>query len=145
MRAGGRAGWQGAGGGGQVRGFTSRSSACGEGSFSIHRRGVPPQAGKTPLEAADAGPIVLAAPEELSLALTISRFPEVIEETLDELLPNRLTDYLYELSTKFNDFYQECQVIGSAEEGSRLQLCEATAVIMRQTFELLGVKPLERL
>lgn len=37
------------------------------------------------------------------------------------------------------------QVVGSEEEVSRLLLCEATAVIMRECFKLLGIKPLYRL
>lgn len=45
----------------------------------------------------------------------------------------------------FNQFYTECQVIGSPEEDSRLLLCEATAVVMRQCFQLLGITPLYRI
>ena len=45
----------------------------------------------------------------------------------------------------FNQFYTECQVVGSPEEDSRLLLAEATAVVMRQCFHLLGIKPLYRI
>lgn len=58
---------------------------------------------------------------------------------------HRLTDYLYELSEKFNAFYVDCKVLGSDQEDSRLMLCEATAVVMRQTFHLLGITPLYRI
>ena len=37
------------------------------------------------------------------------------------------------------------QVLGSEEEDSRLALCEATAMIMRQSFHLLGITPLMRI
>ena len=37
------------------------------------------------------------------------------------------------------------QVIGSAEETSRLLLCEATAVVMRQCFGLLGIQPVYKI
>ena len=37
------------------------------------------------------------------------------------------------------------QVVGSEQEASRLLLCEATAVVMRQCFSLLGIKPLYRI
>lgn len=37
------------------------------------------------------------------------------------------------------------QVIGSPEEDSRLLLCEATAIVMRQCLSLLGIKPLYRI
>lgn len=39
----------------------------------------------------------------------------------------------------FNQFYTECQVVGSPEEESRLLLCEATARTMRACFHLLGI------
>ena len=37
------------------------------------------------------------------------------------------------------------QVIGSPEEESRLLLVEATAVVIRQCFSLLGITPLYRI
>jgi len=37
------------------------------------------------------------------------------------------------------------QVVGSAEETSRLLLCEATAVVMRKCFFLLGIKPVYKI
>ena len=46
----------------------------------------------------------------MALALHIVRFPEALEDSLAELLPNRITDYLYELSDRFNSFYVECKV-----------------------------------
>lgn len=64
---------------------------------------------------------------------------------MTELMPNRLCEYLYDLSDVFNGFYTDCNVIGSEEETSRLLLCEATATVMRQCFSLLGITPLERI
>ena len=64
---------------------------------------------------------------------------------LDELAPNRLTDYCYELTERFNGFYTECKVIGSEQEASRLLLAEATAVVLRQCLSLLGITPLYRI
>lgn len=89
--------------------------------------------------------IQLQHEKEVVLALHICRFPEAVIETASELMPNRLTDYLYELSNKFNSFYAECKVVGSEHESSRLLLCETTAVIMRQCFSLLGITPLYRI
>lgn len=37
------------------------------------------------------------------------------------------------------------QVIGSPEETSRLLLCEATAIVMRKCFSLLGIEPVYKL
>ena len=45
-----------------------------------------------------------------ALALHIAKFPEALEETLGDLMPNRITEYLYTLSEAFNSFYTECTV-----------------------------------
>ena len=82
---------------------------------------------------------------ERALALHIAKFPEALETMLSDLAPNRLTDFLYDLSGLFNQFYAECQVVGSPEEDSRLLLAEAAAVTMRQCFQLLGISPLYRI
>ena len=37
------------------------------------------------------------------------------------------------------------QVLNSPEEDTRLLLCEATAIVMRQCLDLLGIKPLYRI
>ncbi|GFH13268.1 uncharacterized protein HaLaN_09115 [Haematococcus lacustris] len=89
--------------------------------------------------------LALAHPRELELALHLCKLPEAIEIMLEEMAPNRLTDYLYELSEKFNQFYTECKVLGSENEAERLILVEATARIMRQVLELLGITPLYRI
>jgi len=64
---------------------------------------------------------------------------------IGELMPNRLCEYLYDLSEAFNGFYTECQVLNSESESSRLLLCLATATIKRKCFDLLGITPLERI
>jgi arginyl-tRNA synthetase len=82
---------------------------------------------------------------QVALALHIAKFPEAVEDCLMELLPNRITEYLYNLSESFNSFYTECQVIGSDNEASRLILAETTAEVMRACFKLLGITPLYRI
>ena len=82
---------------------------------------------------------------EAALAKHIGRFPEAVEAALHELAPNRITDYLYDLSGVFNQFYTECKVVGSPEEDSRLLLAYAAALVMRQCFSLLGITPLFRI
>ncbi|CAL8469338.1 g8879 [Coccomyxa elongata] len=96
-------------------------------------------------EVAQKAQMSLDHPSERALALHIVRFTEMLEDTLVDLAPNRITEYVYEMSNYFNTFYQACKVLGEAEEDSRLLLCEATAMIMRQCFQLLGIKPLYRI
>lgn len=49
-----------------------------------------------------------------ALALHINRFTEMLEDTLNELAPNRITEYVFELSNHFNTFYVECKVRASS-------------------------------
>ena len=89
--------------------------------------------------------IVLTHDDEAALALAIARLPEAVEDSLAELSPNRVCDYIYALTDAFTTFYGSCRVVGSPEEASRLLLCEAAAVAMRQAMALLGLTPLYRL
>ncbi|BAU02951.1 hypothetical protein LR48_Vigan10g006200 [Vigna angularis] len=92
------------------------------------------------------GKIVLDSEDERALGLHLLQFPEVFEETCTNLLPNLLCEYLYNLSEIFTKkFYPNCQVVGSPEETSRLLLCEATVIVMRHCFYLLGIEPVYRL
>ncbi|WCJ32801.1 Arginine--tRNA ligase cytoplasmic [Euphorbia peplus] len=99
------------------------------------------KSGKDMEELKKTGQLVLAHPDERALGLHLLQFAETVEEACTNLLPNVLCEYLYNLSEYFSKFYSNCQVVGSAEETSRLLLCEATAVVMRKCFFLLGIKP----
>lgn len=84
-------------------------------------------------------------PSEIALALHLARFSETLKQVEEELLPNRLTDYLYQLAEKFNAFFRDCRVEGSPEEASRLKLADLTLKTMREGFHILGIEPVERM
>lgn len=89
--------------------------------------------------------IKLEHPSEIALGLHLARFWETLNQVANDLLPNRLTDYLFSLAQKFNAFYRDCPVEGSPQEGSRLLLCETVARTMKQGLHLLGVGVVERM
>lgn len=89
--------------------------------------------------------IDLRHPSEISLGFHLLRFHEILEAVAKDLYPNRLTDYLYELASKFNAFFRDCRVEGSPEEKSRLLLCEAAGRILKQGLYLLGIQTVERM
>ncbi|MFM2063641.1 MAG: hypothetical protein RLZZ507_3312 [Cyanobacteriota bacterium] len=91
--------------------------------------------------------IILKEDTELTLAKHLLQLDEVIAEVEQDLLPNRLCDYLYNLSDKFNKFYENCQVLKSEEpiRTSRLMLCDLTAKTLKLGLDLLGIKVLERM
>ncbi len=89
--------------------------------------------------------ITLAHPAEVSLGLHLLRFTEVLEVMANDLLPNRLTDYLYALAEKFNVFFRDCRVEGSLQAQSRLLLCDLVGRTLKQGLELLGIKTVEQM
>lgn len=89
--------------------------------------------------------IHLEHPSEIALGMHLAQFGEALNMVADDLLPNRLTDYLYGLAEKFNAFFRDCRVEGSLEQNSRLLLCEVTAHVMRQGMEILGLTCVDKM
>jgi arginyl-tRNA synthetase len=89
--------------------------------------------------------IVLEHPSEIALAVHLAQFSEALDMVAEDLLPNRLTDYLYLLAEKFNAFFRDCRVEGSPQQNSRLLLCETVALVMKQGLEILGLKPVDKM
>lgn len=91
--------------------------------------------------------IVLNETYESDLGKFLLRFDEVIAQVAEDLLPNRICDYLYELSQKFNQFYENCPVLSSAGNirNSRLLLCDITARTIEMGLSLLGIRVPERM
>lgn len=89
--------------------------------------------------------IGLNHPAEIQLGVHLLRFREILQFIENELLPNYLTDYLYTLAQKFNTFFRDCRVEGSAEQDQRLLLCEAVARTLKTGLHLLGIQTVERM
>jgi len=84
---------------------------------------------------------------ELVLAKHLIQLSEVLEQVATDLFPNRLCQYLFELSQKFNQFYDRCPVLTAPEplQASRLALCDLTAQTLKLGLSLLGIEVLDRM
>lgn len=89
--------------------------------------------------------IELNTPEEITLAVHLLRFSEAINNFTVDLLPHRLTEYLYNLAEKFHSFFHNCRVEGTREQNSRVLLCEAVARVLAQGLQLLGLRLLDKM
>ena len=92
--------------------------------------------------------IQLAAPEELALAKHLLNFGLTLEAVAEELRPNYLCNYLFELAGKFTSFYENCPVLKAKDEvtrSSRLVLCDLTARVLKQGLETLGIETVEQM
>jgi arginyl-tRNA synthetase len=102
---------------------------------------------KAGANAATDGGMVLEHPAEIALAKHVLRLGEVVNVISRELKPHHLCSYLYDLSTRFSGFYENCPVLQSPEplRSSRLALCDLTARTLALGLELLGIEHPERM
>ncbi len=84
-------------------------------------------------------------PAELSLMRGLTRFPEIILEAGQSYSPHLIAQYVYEMTQKFNAFYEESSVLQAPMEirVSRLALVQATAEVVRSGLNLLGIDVVE--
>ncbi|MGY6529443.1 MAG: arginine--tRNA ligase [Cyanobacterium sp.] len=92
-------------------------------------------------------PIIIQEESELVLAKHLLQLDFIITEVEKDLLPNRLCLYLFELSQKFNQFYDQCPILQAEEDVklSRLILADLTAKVIKLGLSLLGISVLERM
>ncbi len=87
----------------------------------------------------------LETAEEIELGRALSRLPEALQCIDDDLLPNRLTDYLYDLAQIYSRFYTNNRVLGDERETTRLALCDLTARTLKLGLNLLGIDVIEEM
>lgn len=87
------------------------------------------------------------APEELGLLQVIADFPAVVQRAADEYRPLHLTNYVFDVAKRFNDFYHACPVLHSAEptRTARLALVAATRRTLKNGLALLGIDAPEQM
>ena len=91
--------------------------------------------------------ILLHEETELTLAKHLLQLEDILDSVSHNLLPNQLCQYLFELSQKFNQFYDRCPVLQAEDsiKTSRLMLCDLTARTLKLGLSLLGIQVLERM
>jgi len=99
----------------------------------------------------DLGPGPIVAPTvdaERALMLELTRFPEVLDRTVQFRAPNHLAEYAYDIVTAFNRFYEACHILreeDSARQASWLGLVDLTLGLLVRLLDLLGIEVPERM
>jgi arginyl-tRNA synthetase len=92
--------------------------------------------------------ILLATPQERALAIVLLQFAESLDRVVADYRPNHLTSYLFELATRYSDFFENCPVLRAESDDlrtSRLLLCDLTARTIKMGLNLLGIEVVERM
>jgi arginyl-tRNA synthetase len=92
-------------------------------------------------------PPVELDPAERALVLRLAQWPESLAEAIERRAPHRVAAYLVDLARDFHGFYHRCRVVGEPDEVRtlRLDLCTATAAVVKRGLGLLGVEAPERM
>jgi arginyl-tRNA synthetase len=87
-------------------------------------------------------------PLEKELIVTIEKFSGILSQACAEMNPSVIANYVYNVAKTFNSFYAEHSVSNAESDEKkilRLQLCNLTAITIRITMALLGIKVPERM
>lgn len=97
-------------------------------------------------------PITLEHEKEWKLAKMLIKFPDVIQGTAKDLCLHHLCEYAYECCTTFSEFYDQCYCLEKNKQGdiikinaARVLLSEATALVLKKCFDILGLKPVHKI
>jgi arginyl-tRNA synthetase len=88
-------------------------------------------------------------PSARALLKRLLAFPDEIAIASARRAPHRLTTYALEAAQDFTRFYEDCRVVGAAEEGGdenfRVATCVMTQRVLARALELLGVSAPEHM
>ena len=102
-------------------------------------------------DAADVDVTQLGHERESDLLRAIGEFPRVLTGAAELRAPHRVARYLEELAGTYHRFYDTCRVLPRGDEEAtalttaRLWLCAATATVLRNGLDVLGVHAPERM
>ncbi|HSX40203.1 MAG TPA: arginine--tRNA ligase, partial [Candidatus Saccharimonadales bacterium] len=83
--------------------------------------------------------------EEEILLRTLIKFDDVLQSSSTNFAPNILCLYLFDLSQKYNLFYQKHAILNSKTESFRLALTFAVGKTLKEGLKLLGISAPEKM
>lgn len=90
---------------------------------------------------------LLKHPAEIDLIKELTKLPDLVLEIVEDFEVQKLPFYAIELADAFHRFYEECPILKSEEnlKSARLQLLKATQIVLKKTFDLMGISAPERM
>ena len=77
---------------------------------------------------------------EKNIIKKLLEYKNVLQESVAEMAPHKVANYLYELAQDFSRFYENCQVAGAKEESERVKIVKVYLAIMTHGLDILGIK-----
>ena len=85
--------------------------------------------------------------QELSLLRTFIKYPEVVSQAATKYSPHLICNYVFDLCQKFSYFYEKSPILKAGDHirDFRLKITVATAQIIKNSLDLLGIKTVDKL
>lgn len=93
-------------------------------------------------------PSLLTVTEERQLVKLIAEYPEIVKKAGEELNPNLITMFLYELSRTFSKYYHDHPILHNENPNlvvSRIELSKMILQVLKNAYFLVGIPFLERM
>lgn len=90
----------------------------------------------------------LKAESEIAILKHLVSFPKIVEDAANERAPFKITNYIHDLAELIHAFYSECRVIDRDNlevSASRLALCKASEIVIKNALDLVGVSAPEHM
>ncbi|MGC8644994.1 MAG: arginine--tRNA ligase [Thermoplasmata archaeon] len=84
--------------------------------------------------------------EEAPILRAIALYPEMLEDAVTHIRPDKVARYAFDLASTFNQFYRDCDVLGSgSNQGRRVEIVRAFARTMEELFDMLGIRASDKI
>lgn len=82
-----------------------------------------------------------------NIVIDLYDFSDIIYKAKVNYDPSMIAKYLYDLATDFNKLYAACKIIDEDKNSSqfRLQICEATSIVLKEGLRLLCIEALNKM
>lgn len=97
------------------------------------------------VELARQKPFRITHPDERNLAALLIKFYDVLNDAVDELALNKVTDFIYDICVKVQENYKKYRIVGDEHMHSRIILCEAIRKVLERAFFFTGIVPIEKI
>ena len=77
---------------------------------------------------------------EKNIIKKILEYKNILQDSVAEMAPHKVANYLYELAQDFSRFYENYQVAGAKEERERVKIVKAYLNVMTHGLNILGIK-----
>lgn len=90
----------------------------------------------------------LSSEHELNVLKLLSQYIDEVKSAGEKLSPHIICNYLYDLAQAYNSFYANCRVLNAEndnDKAARVALTKATAQVLKNGLNLLGIDTVEKM